>query len=395
MSVAERHGAEALDRFDELVVKEALPVLKKVRERLREQKQPKNDWGEEGLDPPKVLSSQELERIANQLIAEGRMPSLEQYMQLRQKATARWRGSKLVFGVIRRTTVDSLVFIPVERAQQLATIWNAIATAKTWREFKQSIPEQDWRELLELERSTPDLDAKFNPGDLAAFSEGDWPDWPEQEMRWWLEPEAIAKHVTEHQSVINGPFLSIDPYRLAEVVEALESVGHTCYRDDALVRRACGTEWRQDERTEEPGPAPNGEGADREQIAVFSSIEEAGRYFEEAFARGDRRCRQFFIGDEVWEVVNAGIPQLRRVIDILVVSETSSTTVYYIRALSEAGRKWLQEHFPDEQIGLNRYLAIENHALPDLMARTKGDGLIIYQTVTPRATWEQRAAAEN
>ena len=75
---------------------------------------------------------------------------------------------------------------------------------------------------------------------MIGIEDGDWPDWPEQEMMEWLPPEAVASYATVHQSVINGPFLSIDPTRLADVVEALESVGHTCRRDDALIAQACG-----------------------------------------------------------------------------------------------------------------------------------------------------------
>jgi hypothetical protein len=248
MSVAERHGSGALDRFEELVVEEALPVLKRVSERLRKQRGSKKDWGEKDLDPPdrslmRQLSTQELDRTANRLIAEGRMPSLEQYMEVRKKATASWRGSRLVFGVIcGGAGIDTLVFIPAERATELAVIHFAIAKAKTWRQFAEMIPPHVWSKLLhdlEDNESTPDLDSKFDPG-MIGVEDGDWPDWPEQAMMEWLPPEAVARFGTQHQSVLNGPFLSLDPKHTSEIVEALERAGHTCHRDDALIAQACG-----------------------------------------------------------------------------------------------------------------------------------------------------------
>lgn len=254
-SVAERHGSEVLDRFEELVVHQALPILKRVSERLQKQTGSQQDLREENLNAPnsnltRQLSSQELDRVANQLIADGRMPPREQYMQIRQKVTARWRGSKLVFGVIcGGAGIDTLVFIPAERATELAAIHFAIAKAKTWRQFAEMIPAHVWSKLLhdlEDNESTPDLDSKFDPG-MIGIEDGDWPDWPEQEMMEWLPPEAVASYATVHQSVINGPFLSIDPTRLADVIEALESAGHTCHRDDPLVKQACGREDWSDE----------------------------------------------------------------------------------------------------------------------------------------------------
>lgn len=379
-------------------------------ERLRKQSGSNKDWSEENLDAPNSsltgqLSSQELERIANQLIAEGRMPSREQYMQVRQKVTARWRASKLVFGVIRGGAgIDTLVFIPEEQATELAAIHFAIARAKTWRQFAEMIPASVWSHLLrDLEDtdSTPDLDSTFDPG-MIGVEDGDWPDWPEQKMMQWLPPEAVARYATVHQSVINGPFLSINPSRLAEVVEALESAGHTCYRNEALVGRACGRDEWSDVRDEEQVNAPECPRTETartieapEQIASFTSIEEAGRHFQEAFARGDRRRRQFLIRDELWEVVNAGIPQLRRIIDVLVVSEISNAAAYEVRPLSEAGREWLQQHFPGAQIRFNHSVRVEDPELADLVTKIKRDRLILHQTVSPKAKRDERRAAEN
>ena len=59
-------------------------------------------------------------------------------------------------------------------------------------------------------------------------------------MIWWVPPKAVAPYAKLHQTVLDGPYLSIDPTHMAEVVEALKRAGHTCFRDDALVGQACG-----------------------------------------------------------------------------------------------------------------------------------------------------------
>jgi hypothetical protein len=120
------------------------------------------------------------------------MLSFEEYLQLREVATARWRGSDLVFGVIRDAAgEDTLVFIPVGRALQLAAIHRAIKVAKTWRQFREMIPAEDWNELLAEFREddwTPDPDEAFDCFALPGCEDGDYPEWPQQEMMFHLMP---------------------------------------------------------------------------------------------------------------------------------------------------------------------------------------------------------------
>ena len=73
---------------------------------------------------------------------------------------------------------DTLVFIPVERALQLAAIHRAIKEAKTWRQFREMIPTDDWNELAaEFEETewTPEPDDEFDCLDVPGFEDGDWP----------------------------------------------------------------------------------------------------------------------------------------------------------------------------------------------------------------------------
>jgi hypothetical protein len=135
------------------------------------------------------------------------------------------------------------VFLPAQRARELTDIHLAIATATTWRQFARIIPAPDWHAVLQGFCDYEDpvcLDSEFDQARLPGFEDGDWPDWVEQHMMRWLPAEVWRMYAVVHQSVINGPFISFDPKREAEIVKAFEGAGFACQRNDGLVLRACG-----------------------------------------------------------------------------------------------------------------------------------------------------------
>lgn len=152
--------------------------------------------------------------------------------------------AELIFGRIRDGSgSETLVFLPAQRAHELAAVHFAIATAATWRQFAQIVPAADWQDVLEGFKAfefPPRLDDEFEQSMLPGFEDGDWPDWPEQHMMGWLPADIWRKFGVVHQSVINGPFLSIDPRLKVDIVKALEGAGSSCKRYDALALRACG-----------------------------------------------------------------------------------------------------------------------------------------------------------
>lgn len=150
---------------------------------------------------------------------------------------------ELVFGVIRGGGgVDTLVFIPAERAKELVEIYFALDNASTWRQFSECIPSHDWNELLEVMRGDPpfELDDQFEKFWIPGVEDGDWPDWPEQRMMDWIPSEIWRRYGSVHDSVSNGPFLSLDPKLLPEIIEALQLADFRCHADDLLIKAACG-----------------------------------------------------------------------------------------------------------------------------------------------------------
>ena len=86
----------------------------------------------------------------------------------------------------------------------------------------------------------PSKDAVFDSEQIdAAYYDGDWPGWPQQEMLDWM-PTRVRTLGTVEQSMLNGPGLSIPQQRLHQVIEGLAMAGFNVRRDDNLVSAASG-----------------------------------------------------------------------------------------------------------------------------------------------------------
>ncbi len=184
----------------------------------------------------------------------------------------------LVFGVVPSALGGSnLVFVPMEKAMELAAIAQALR-AKTWGEFKLKMPPQRLPELLRtflecgawssfdryytanaesgtrVERETlwaqyeqlapgermPLDDDCFQVAAVPGAGDGSWPERPEQTMLRWLPPLVCGRLGRRVSSRRRGDYLFFDPGRAPEILAALESAGFSCCWEEELVRRACG-----------------------------------------------------------------------------------------------------------------------------------------------------------
>ena len=188
----------------------------------------------------------------------------------------------LVFGAVPSILGGSnLVFVPGEKAQELAAIGEAL-TARTWGEFKLKMPanrlpellttfpecgawssfdryyqanaqsgareerESLWQEYTNLapgQRMPLDDDA-FEVNAVPGLSEGNWPERPEQAMLRWLPPLICGRLGRRVYSRRQGDYLIFDPGRAPEILAALEAAGYCCCWDEDLVQRACGSRSR-------------------------------------------------------------------------------------------------------------------------------------------------------
>jgi hypothetical protein len=189
-----------------------------------------------------------------------------------------FRSPTLVFGAVPSALGGSnLVFVPLEKARELAAIANAM-TAKTWGEFKLNVPAnrlpellakflecgawssfdsfyqaytqsgtraerealwQRYEELAPGERLPLDEDT-FHPEAISGAAGGNWPERPEQGMLRWLPPPICGPLGCRVHSCLRGDYLFFNPGHAPEILTALEAAGYSCYWDEDLVRRACG-----------------------------------------------------------------------------------------------------------------------------------------------------------
>lgn len=164
----------------------------------------------------------------------------------------------------------NFVLIPRSEALRLVSIHKAISDSETWGEFKQQLRPEDWQyvlsgldyptlaeyrdkerfssddEALESYRSLPlgermpiDSD-QFKADWLPGFTDGDWPEWPAQQALNWVPREVQRRFGKTNSSVLNGPFLELDPGRAPEIIAAMEQFGYICDRNDELVQSASG-----------------------------------------------------------------------------------------------------------------------------------------------------------
>src|SRR5262245_6859489 len=100
--------------------------------------------------------------------------------------------NELIYG----TPFDDLIFMPRERAENLAAIHHALSIATTWGEFFRLLPEDARAEVewwyVEDELEQPADGHPFGHDDVPGVADGDWPGWPAQEMLSWV-PDNIQQ----------------------------------------------------------------------------------------------------------------------------------------------------------------------------------------------------------
>jgi len=180
-------------------------------------------------------------------------------------------GDPILYGQVDKC----LVFIPVHKAEQLRGIYAALNAAKTWGELRKKLPDGVYADILNnmiedrgfesfylywieehsegtrdqafaiyqalaFSERLPNENDVFDSATIPGFCDGDWPDWPQQEMLNWV-PTVIQKTYGQRvDSTFNGPFLTFRTEDEKAIVEVFTELGYRCQKDDRLVRQACG-----------------------------------------------------------------------------------------------------------------------------------------------------------
>lgn len=144
-------------------------------------------------------------------------------------------ASEVVYGIVD----PHLVFIPRNLAEELAAVHRAASEASAWGGLREAMPRRHYDEAIAQLGEEPAASEEFASDQIPGLSEGDWPEWPAQEMLNWMPAQAQALGSVE-DSTLNGSFLALDPQKAEEVVSAVEEVGYKCFEDDLLVQEASG-----------------------------------------------------------------------------------------------------------------------------------------------------------
>jgi len=143
------------------------------------------------------------------------------------------RKETIVYG----ENAGQLIFIPQSLALELRQVYLALRESKTWGELRARMPEKYYHEAVELSGVIDTIhdEDPFDSEIIIAYTEGYWPTWPAQFMLTWMPEEVTSTMGEVFYSAINGEYLFINPFRLPEVIAALEAHGYTCIEDQQLI----------------------------------------------------------------------------------------------------------------------------------------------------------------
>ncbi|AKG53295.1 hypothetical protein DGWBC_0617 [Dehalogenimonas sp. WBC-2] len=100
------------------------------------------------------------------------------------------------------------------------------------------LPPEEMEYIRGWMTAIPESNQPFDPCDIGPYCDGDWPEWNNQSMLYWMPKDIVSKYAKTEETVLNGGVLSISPFDQIGIIAALKKHGYTVERDDELVRRA-------------------------------------------------------------------------------------------------------------------------------------------------------------
>jgi hypothetical protein len=155
------------------------------------------------------------------------------------------RDHDLIYGIVKGSP-DFLLFIPRKEATDLADIWEALITAKTWGGFRAKMPPEDYEEYMvdsfdDCERPRPDDDTPFERVDEGWLGT-DVVEWPIDPMN-WMDTYVPAAVMALEVHGGDGDRRKIYATHEVEALTILRREGYEVERDDDLVMSSCGAYW--------------------------------------------------------------------------------------------------------------------------------------------------------
>ena len=133
---------------------------------------------------------------------------------------------------------DGLVFAEPERAEYIAGIHDALQNAKTWGEFKAKLDPEEYEQILfsfdENDEPRPKNSDPFDASSVPGYCDGDYPDWLQQDMDYWLPEDILEKYATNEVTMLNGNYYHIDEGHEEAICRDLKALGFEVIRRDDL-----------------------------------------------------------------------------------------------------------------------------------------------------------------
>ncbi len=176
--------------------------------------------------------------------------------RLGRKSAVLMETKKIIYGI----SPLGLLFIPEQRAKDLADANEALLSCNTWGEFRAATTKalyafyQQQSSHFDWENDIP-AETSFTPNDVVVYDI--LPAYPEIEMSEWIPVEIQKKYgqLTSYASmdmnVPSGNILVLDKEKVVEIAEALNASGYHCIRDDALILAAVTLDFEPEDYPEE------------------------------------------------------------------------------------------------------------------------------------------------
>jgi hypothetical protein len=119
---------------------------------------------------------------------------------------------------------SGVVFATPARARYVASL-NAALDSKTWGEFRNRIPGEEWEQLAQGFDEVPGPNEAFDFAAVPGFCDGDWPPWLQKEILRVLPAPLVKKYAAASMTSINGIYYHIKQEDLPDLLRELESRG--------------------------------------------------------------------------------------------------------------------------------------------------------------------------
>ena len=148
----------------------------------------------------------------------------------RKPAAPSRRRAEVRQTLLYRVANGGLVFAPKDQALHVAGVHRALKQARTWGEFRSMIPKSEYSKVIRASfdnmcERRPKSTEKFSAESVAGWSDGDYPQWLQQDMDIYLPEEVLYRFGTFETTMLNGGFWLIPPANARPMIRALEQCG--------------------------------------------------------------------------------------------------------------------------------------------------------------------------